>query len=613
MQDNVSQIKEKIDIVELIGQYVPLKKAGKNHKGRCPFHNEKTPSFIVSEDIQRYRCFGCGKSGDIFNFIMDYEGVEFNEALKILADKAGIKLEFTAADKKEKGLIEKILEMNKLAEKFYTRVLVEHDFGKTALEYLAKRGIKVETIKEFNLGYAPNSWDSLSRFLLKGGYTAEEIEKAGLGRKRKNGTDTYDMFRGRLMFPLYDHMDRVVGFAGRALFPEQEPKYINTPETPIFHKEKFLFGLNHAKAHIRTEKEAIIVEGEFDMISPYQAGYKNIVASKGTALTLGQIELLKRYAPAAILIFDNDVAGADASIRGIDIIKNAGLNLKIALMPSDVKDPDELIKKNPKLLKDIVKKAVPLWDYYFIYANKKFDMGDVFGRKAAGEFLLSMIKSIEDEVVKSEYIKKFADAFDMDEAEVKTQLVKVRANTLDFQDQKRDETGTTPVNNTVGFSRYPQLEVYLLSLLVRGNKANLPFYTNSIEDELFTDSQTRALFSDLKKASDRKKSLDIKAFYDKLSDSQPELHSLFEQVLFALAKTDESNLFDKEEDLDDNEEFDAEIASVIRRLKVNFLHRKLKELSKAIKQAEAMSDNDSLDAYQDQVKEYTRELRDLSD
>ncbi len=613
MSDAVTQIKEKLNIVDLIGQYVPLKKAGKNHKGRCPFHNEKTPSFIVSEDIQRYRCFGCAKSGDIFNFIMDYEGVDFNEALKILADKAGVKLDLSKFDKKEKGLNEKILEMNKIAEKFYSKLLMEHKFGEAAREYLKKRGIKKETAKEFSLGYAPNSWDSLSNFLIKSGYTADEIERAGLGKKRKSGTDAYDMFRGRLMFPLYDHMDRVVGFAGRALFPDQEPKYINTPETPLFHKEKFLFGLNHAKAHIRSEKEAIIVEGEFDMISPYQAGYQNIVASKGTALTLGQIDLLKRYAPAAILIFDNDVAGADASIRGIDIIKNAGLNLKIAIMPADVKDPDELIKKDPKALKKIVKDAVPLWDYYFIYASKKYNMEDIFGKKDAGQFLLQMIKGIDDEVVKSEYIKKFVDAFDMDENEVKTQLQKVKATSFEQFEQKRDEKGDSLVNkNIIGLSEYPQLEVYLLSLLLKGNKTNLPFYTNSIEDELFTNDHTKALFVDLKKAADSKKSVDIKAFYDKLSDNQPELHSLFEKIYLADARLGENRLIDSEDDLEESEDFDAEIASVIRRLKVDFLKRKLKELSKAIKQAEAMSDNSKLDAYQDQVKVYTHELAELS-
>lgn len=613
MQDNVSLIKDKINIVDLIGQYVPLKKTGKNHKGRCPFHNEKTPSFIVSEDIQHYRCFGCGKSGDIFNFIMDYEGVEFSEALKILADKAGVKIEYSNENKKEKGLNDKILEMNKIAEKFYSRILLEHKFGEPAKEYLKKRGITGETVKEFRIGYAPNSWDSLSNFLLKSGFTADEIEKAGLGKKRKSGNDTYDMFRGRLMFPLYDQMDRVVGFAGRALFPEQEPKYINTPETPLFHKEKFLFGINHAKAHIRSEKEAIIVEGEFDMISPYQAGYKNIVASKGTALTLGQIELLKRYAPAAILIFDNDAAGADASIRGIDIIKNAGINLKIAIMPSDVKDPDELIKKDPKALKEILKKAVPLWDYYFIYANQKFEMDDVFGKKAAGQFLLQMIKSIEDEVVKAQYIKKFVDAFDMDESEVRAQLLKVQKVNLNFVDQKRDETEDSNVTRDIGLAGYPQSEVYLLSLLFKGDKSNLPFYTNSIEEDLFTNDDLRALFVDLKKAADKKKRVDIKAFHDKMSDSQPELYSLFEKIYFSLEKLSEnSDLIDSEEDLEDTESFDAEIASVIRRLNVNFLKRKLKELSKAIKQAEAMSDNDKIDAYQDQVKEYTRELAELS-
>lgn len=282
-------------------------------------------------------------------------------------------------------------------------------------------------------------------------------------------------------------------------------------------------------------------------------------------------------------------------------------------MPSDVKDPDELIKKDPKALKGILKKAVPLWDYYFIYANQKFEMDDVFGKKAAGQFLLQMIKSIEDEVVKAQYIKKFVDAFDMDESEVRAQLLKVQKVNLNFVDQKRDETEDSNVTRDIGLAGYPQSEVYLLSLLFKGDKSNLPFYTNSIEEDLFTNDDLRALFVDLKKAADKKKRVDIKAFHDKMSDSQPELYSLFEKIYFSLEKLSEnSDLIDSEEDLEDTESFDAEIASVIRRLNVNFLKRKLKELSKAIKQAEAMSDNDKIDAYQDQVKEYTRELAELS-
>lgn len=560
---------------------------------------------MVSEELQRYRCFGCGKSGDIFNFIMDFEGVEFSEALKLLADKAGVKLEYKSGekDKKEKDLKQKIIEMNQIAAKFYHKLLLEHKFGEKARSYLKERGITDSTVKEFELGYAPKSWDSLSKILIKMGYTSEEINTAGLGRFRKNSKDTYDMFRGRLMFPLHDHLERVVGFAGRALEADQEPKYINTAETPIFRKEQYLYGIKFAKGEIRQQNIAIIAEGEFDMISPYQAGYKNILASKGTALTPGQSALVKRYAETAILIFDNDPAGADAAIRAIQIIQDGGLNIKIAVMPDEVKDPDELVKADPSQFKKAIKEAMPLWDYYFLYATKKFNFGDVFEKKKASEFLLKVIKNINDEVVKAGYIKKFATLFDVDESSVKIELEKVSPELISNQSViRRDENAGNLVVTNNGLGEYPQSELYLLSLLAKVEDDKLQFYLDSIDEDIFSNAQIELLMSNLKKSFKDNKRLDIKAFYDKLSDSHPELNNLFEKIY----------LLDVEEDLHSPEILETEIASSLKRLKTDFLKRKLKNITKAIKQAEAASDAKEISKLQEKVKEFTRELTDLN-
>lgn len=586
--DNILEVKSKINIIDLIGTYTPLKKSGKNHKGLCPFHSEKTPSFMVSEDLQRYRCFGCGKSGDIFNFIIDIEGVEFADALKVLAERAGVKLDLKSDsyNKKAKDVTARVYEINESALKFYQHLLSKHKFGDVGREYIKKRQVSAKTIKKFGLGYAPNSWDSLSRYLISKKFTTDEIVNSGLGKYRKSSKNTYDIFRGRLMFPLKDNMGHVLGFSGRALFDDQEPKYINTSETEVFHKERFLFGLDLAKTAIRKNNLAIIVEGEFDMISPFQAGFENIVASKGTALTMGQVNLLKRYAQTIVLIFDNDVAGAEASIRGIDIIKDCGLDIKIAVLPKGSKDPDELIKKNKEAFGDVVKNALPLWDYYFSYASNKYNFSNIFEKKKASEFLIKIIKEIEDEVVRSAYIKKFAVLFDVDESIVKSQLDK-------SVQTKRDRfTNDVPekINLESGFEDFPGSEIYVLTLLMDLGKEEFDAFSKIINPDYFTNSIIKDLFLEIKNSMGSLKSFEAKAFYDKISHSHPSVFSLFEKVYLR-------GRFEDSESLGD------EVVFAISRLKQAFQKRRRKELAVAIAKAEAVSDTVLVAKLQKEVKE----------
>ena len=270
--DDVALIKEKINIVDLIGEYLPLKKAGINFKANCPFHEEHTPSFMVSPERQIFHCFGCSKGGDIFKFLMEKEGIDFPEALEQLAQKAGVVLQRRKKDEKSEG--DRLFEVNQKAAQFYSYMLTEHKLGSAALNYLKKRGLTDETIKTFNLGYAPQNWEALTKFLKKRGFTTGEIIRSGLGVASNSGC--YDRFRSRVMFPLPDVRDRIIGFSGRIL-GAGEPKYINSPQTPIFDKSKLLFGLHLSKGDIRQKKEAILVEGEMDMLMSYQSGVKNIV------------------------------------------------------------------------------------------------------------------------------------------------------------------------------------------------------------------------------------------------------------------------------------------------------------------------------------------------
>jgi len=348
--DDRDLIKQKINIVDLIQEYLPLKKAGINFKALCPFHSEKTPSFIVSPERQIFKCFGCQKSGDIFTFLMEKEGMEFKESLEVLAKRAGVTLKRKVEQKDAK---DRLFEVNLKAQEFFHYILTKHQLGKKALEYLKIRGLSDESIETFGLGYAPNSWESLTKFLIKRGFVVQEIISAGLAVASKSAC--YDRFRGRVTFPLVDGKDKLRGFSGRVLYP-QEPKYINTPQTAIFDKGSLLFGLNFARGEIRSKGEAILVEGEMDVILSHQAGVKNVVASKGTALTEGQIDLIKKYCQNLFLSFDMDLAGDSASRRGIEMIDRAGFNIKVIRVEKG-KDAAEVIKADVALWQKAIETA----------------------------------------------------------------------------------------------------------------------------------------------------------------------------------------------------------------------------------------------------------------
>ncbi|MFH2019003.1 MAG: DNA primase [bacterium] len=319
MSDQVEQVRQKSDIVEIVGEKVTLKKAGRHYKGLCPFHSEKSPSFIVSPERQSYKCFGCGEGGDVFSFLEKYEGMSFLESLETLAKRVGITIESyrpTAQDTVKKRLLTAM----DLASEYYHFLLTKHESGEVAREYLKKRGITNEAIKQFKLGWAPNSWRNVSDFLVKKkGYKPEELEQAGmvLAQGRDN---FYDRFRGRVMFPLRDHRGIVVGFSGRTLSSDvKEAKYINSPETLLYSKSKMLYGLWENREYIRKEDRVLLVEGELDTIPSWQAGEKAVVAIKGSAFTQEQARLIVRYTKNILMALDADAAGQEAIKRAVNI------------------------------------------------------------------------------------------------------------------------------------------------------------------------------------------------------------------------------------------------------------------------------------------------------
>ncbi len=362
MSSSVDQIKSKIDIVSLVSLYIKLEKAGANFKGRCPFHNEKTPSFFVSPDRGSYYCFGCQAKGDIFTFVQEFEGLDFIGSLKVLADRAGVELEqFRSGEKSQR---EKLFSILETAVFFYEKKLSEN---KEALEYLHSRGLADESIKNFRIGFAPNDWRELHDYLLSKNISPKDMLSVGLIKQKDavlSGNSYYDTFRGRIMFPIADSSGRVVGFSGRILVADDKsPKYLNTPETELFNKSEILFGLDKAKKDIRVKDYSILVEGQMDLVMMHQVGLTNTVASSGTALTEMHLQKLRRLSERVMMSFDSDSAGFNASDRSAKIALSLGMDLKLVQMPEG-KDPADLAVQDPELLKECFRNSKSIVDFY---------------------------------------------------------------------------------------------------------------------------------------------------------------------------------------------------------------------------------------------------------
>jgi DNA primase len=463
MADQVDEVKSKVDIVSIIGERVQLSKAGRNYKALCPFHSEKTPSFMVSPELQIFKCFGCSESGDAFSFLEKYEGMDFPEALKYLADRVGIKLiprEGRRASEKER-----LMEINREAVRFYHYLLLNHPAGKKALDYLVgERGLKVETIKEFNLGFSPDNPLALKKFLVdKKKFSPRELDAAGIAVVR--GQEVFDRLRGRVIFPLFDHRGNPVGFAGRLLPGAKSDlaKYVNTPETAIYHKGSLLYGLNLTRAAVKAKGIAIVVEGELDLISSWQIGIKNVVAIKGSALTDDQVQLLSRFAQKLILALDADLAGDAAARRGIAVAFNQGLEIKVARM-GNFKDPDEAARKSPEEYKNALIKAVPVWDFLIDMIFKKYEVATGEGKAKISREIIPILKSIEDSIVLEHYASLVAKKLGVSVDSVTEQMGKEKETFLEGKSKSLELAEVTEEKG-----RRQLLEERLLTLAFQSN------------------------------------------------------------------------------------------------------------------------------------------------
>lgn len=428
MEDQVEEVKRKTDIVGVIGQYVSLKKMGRHHKGLCPFHAEKTPSFTVNEEMGLYKCFGCGAGGDVIKFLMEIEGIDFRDALERLADKVGIKLltrKFDGGDQKQK-----LLEVMDLSARYYHWLLTESKPGEEALKYLIERGISKKLIETFNIGFALPGWDNLVNYLVnKKKYKEDLLERAGLINKRGNSSGYFDKFRGRIMFPLLDAGGKVVGFSGRilpALEKENEPKYLNSPETELYHKGRMLFGFYQAKQAIREKKRAVLVEGQMDLISSFGAGVTESVAVGGTALTEDQIEMISRLAKTIYLSFDADEAGLIAIKRAVEIAEKRELDIKVVQIEGG-KDPDEVARKNPDKWREMVEGAVEVYEFVMTKAMQKYDKNNIQGIKKITEEVVPFLAKIANSVVREVWMKRFAEKLGVEMGVVKDEVERAKS------------------------------------------------------------------------------------------------------------------------------------------------------------------------------------------
>jgi len=490
----ITEVKQRLDIVDFVSEYVALQKAGRNLKGLCPFHSEKHASFFVFPEQQSWHCFGaCGTGGDIFSFIMRKEGINFGQALRLLAQRGGVTLGSSEAPSKaenEKG--DRLLQINEAAAEYYHHLLLTAKAGATARDYLTKRNILPETVKEFRLGFSPDAWEAVKDYLLGKRYTERELVETGLVIEKEEG-GSYDRFRDRLMFPICDIQGRVTGFGARVL-DDSLPKYINSPQTMVFDKSNSLYGIDKAKSAIRKKDSVIIVEGYMDALTAHQHGWQNVVGSMGTSLTEKQVEGVKRLTGNITLALDADLAGEEATLRGKAILAYSSVEGKVISLPGG-KDPDEVIGEDPALWEKLVDQAMPIMDFAFQSVVGKVDISKARDKSLAVQKLLPSIYEMKDPVQQSHYLRKLARELKIEESAIRTALRESKGARRRLQPGR--PTGQSRIAHQ--FVSSP-IEEYCLSLLLQ--YPELRPLAGEVSPEHFESTENREVFVQWRNSSD---------------------------------------------------------------------------------------------------------------
>ncbi len=592
MEDNISKIKDRLNIVDVISSYIKLQKSGVNYKARCPFHNEKSGSFFVSPERQIWHCFGCGLGGDIFGFVKQVEGVEFYESLKILAIKAGVELDpgmvtgQAQDDKKDLYLI------TELAMKFFEKQLWHSDTGKKALQYLRERGLTDDSIKKFRLGYAPDASNPLLAFLVTSEYDNKEIVSAGVIGRTESGR-LYDRFRARIMFPVLDANGRAVGFSGRIYEPglasqpsEPPAKYVNTPQTAIYDKSRVLYGFNDAKMDIRKKNKCLVVEGNMDVIMSHQAGATNTVASSGTALTDGHVRLIKRYTENLDLCFDTDNAGQLATDRGVDMAIGHGMNVGIVTISEDgLKDAADYVKKyGDKWAQYVESSSQPFMNFYIKKLAKTFDTTTATGKKAISQRLLPLIKTIPSKIEQSHWVQEVALLIKTKEEVLMDELDKVELN--------HEVPAANDYLTAESIPKLDSLEETLVSLILK--KPDI-LKTNEVPYELLSPK--------------------TKLIVDAVSKSNGEGFDSMVKMLEAQSALNAEFAYLKSQELwrdFEDDDLEQEFQKIVMNFRKRDISAKLASLEYSIKEAEKNQDKENVLALSSKFNEIMSELSNLN-
>ena len=607
MNSVVDEIKDRISISDLIQGYIKLQKSGVNFKARCPFHNEKTPSFFVSPERQIFKCFGCGEGGSIFDFVMKIEGLDFPEALRILAKRAGVEL------KKENKEFEshktRLYEICDLTASFFEKQLQESNAGKRVWDYLIhERGLLPETIKKWRIGYAPNTWTALHDFLLNYGYKDDEILNAGLVIKNSqfsavNISQHHDRFRSRIIFPIFDLNNQVVGFAGRIFSAPagrdlvsgggaDVAKYINTPQTAIYDKSRILYGLHLAKQSVRQNDQCLVVEGNVDVIVAHQAGTENVVASSGTALTEGHLKIIKRYTENLDLCFDEDLAGDVATRRGIDLALENGFSVNVVRLTSQssdmVKDPADFVKiYGADSWQRAIKNRVPIAHYYIETALLKHDSTTGEGKKAISNFVLPILALYENPVEQAHWLGILSSKLAIAESVLKDALLKIKG-TSGFSTRNGNANGNFDIQSP-GESRRNRLEESFLTLLLKTRKCIL------VENYTFSDPTYAKIYAYL--VDNQKESEQDETFEKGLIDN-----NISNEYNILVLKAEE--LWENVE----NVKLDEEIQKIVVLLRKEVIKEELGSIQSLLTLVQAELSQEELSFYLARIRDLTKEL-----
>ncbi len=594
--DTVEEVKSRLDIVDIVGEYLPLKPAGTgSFRANCPFHNEKTPSFFVNRSRQSWHCFGCNIGGDMISFVQQIEGLDFIDALEHLANKAGVTL--PAYNPETSGVKKRLQDLNDYAAKLLRHVLISDPEAALARQYVDGRGVDDLTADLWRLGYAPKDWHQLEKKFYAQGYTADELVKAGLASLKDSGSGIYFRFRERLMFPISDAMGHVVGFTGRILSQEKAAKYVNTPETMLYKKSMILYGLDKAKTDIKREDLAIIVEGNMDAITSHQFKVTNVVASSGTALTQDQLQLLKRYTGNIAISFDSDEAGLAATLRGLDVARQMDFNIKIISYDQNLgKDPDELIRKDVKLWQEAVSQAKPIMEWIYAKAFELYPAATPDGKKKIAQFVLNECRYVAHPVERDAWIGKLAKALDVDPESLRQALKRQPAAELKTKADQAPEPAKPAKTLNTQDKTTNELEAIWLAIALT-------------KPQLFAKTDIQWIHPPHAKLYNL-----LEQSYNSAIPNQNQEPSLLQDKIAALANLEDdvkrlvdylAILADREFQDATNDAISLEFSNIDNRLKELSIHTQRQTLELQMREAERLGDTEKINALLEQFSKLT--------